>query len=530
MSNHHFSNDNEHKCVKSFVFFSIILLCINITFAQTKTQKDLIRLYIDESRSYYAGWALWKKLNREDDFQKTISKDILDYEYLKIYDVVFICNIIESLPYYKSELDAVERFVREGGGLLLIGCAERCGDRPRPQRYKNRWISIKALSPNTFSTNSIALLFGVSFSNLTERSKPYFNLSSELKSGCDLSTVSFDQPIGYLFFSNPNMLVLASNKNGPSVVCFNYGKGRVIIAAMERLFFPYGNWTERKLGKTDDIITTQKDLLKNWLCWLASNRDSQKNKEVKIPPLIMPRVTIEHEMATFRCIPQLKKRTEEIIKLWDVAWKELSNYTGVSSPMEFAPSGSKNKKLLVYMRAQTGGGGASASTIGIAALGEDWKVLALFGHEVGHKLIGGPSRGISEGFAQWLNFRVQRATGYSENANKEFKETIREFVKIDPTRQNLNILDEMSNIKHPRACIGKWLWVINQLEYKYGEDFLKKYIVSLRNGVQMDGSHSKIENGKRVKISFSDIVYHMSQAAGEDLKPWFESLGFQENK
>ena len=63
--------------------------------------------------------------------------------------------------------------------------------------------------------------------------------------------------------------------------------------------------------------------------------------------------------------------------------------------------------------------------------------------------------------------------------------------------------------------------IVSELRKKYGEDFYQKFFVLL----DKDGIHYKAG-----VLSSSVIVYYMSQAAGEDLVPFFQQLKFNVRK
>jgi len=74
-----------------------------------------------------------------------------------------------------------------------------------------------------------------------------------------------------------------------------------------------------------------------------------------------------------------------------------------------------------------------------------------------------------------------------------------------------------------RAYIVKGQWVLYELETKYGQDFLKRYVVALRKYIL---EHRDKDDAARInRMSMSDLIRLFSQAAGEDLTKWFQSIG-----
>ena len=66
---------------------------------------------------------------------------------------------------------------------------------------------------------------------------------------------------------------------------------------------------------------------------------------------------------------------------------------------------------------------------------------------------------------------------------------------------------------------------MTQLCEKYGDDTIEKYIASLHRNNKMFNQYLKYEGNKRIPLTFKDHVTALCDATGEDLVPWFRSLG-----
>ena len=152
-------------------------------------------------------------------------------------------------------------------------------------------------------------------------------------------------------------------------------------------------------------------------------------------------------------------------------------------------------------------------------------MISVLGHEVGHKLIGGWSMPTSEAFAEWFAMRALRATGYSELAEDKMKTSYADFIKADPSHKKVDISVEPTNGELSRAIGGKWTWMMAQLSEKYGDDVISKCITSLHKNNNMRNVGKKLEGNKAVPVTIKDYVIAFSDATGEDLTPWFKSLG-----
>jgi hypothetical protein len=115
--------------------------------------------------------------------------------------------------------------------------------------------------------------------------------------------------------------------------------------------------------------------------------------------------------------------------------------------------------------------------------------------------------------------------GFTQAADAKRQKHSDDFRKVDPTGRQLNILDPQADIRESPACQGKWMNMLEDLEAKYGGDFLKRYVACLRKGVLFQGAHHKLVDGRRELLGMQDIVRAMSEAAGEDLRPWFIERG-----
>jgi hypothetical protein len=500
------------------VFFVAFLASINSAKAE-KADVDLIKVYIDESRSLQLGRQVWKQFRRKNGYVCVRSMDLIDYEKLKLFDVIIIWNQIESLPYTEDELASVERFVAEGGGLILLGnpgpyAKTKAKFQKGKGRIRTGFINVAPVDPSGFCAAQMAGLFGVVFTNATKSGKPIFNNQHIANKVAVLSRCSFDQPLAGLICLNKSGKHLMSQYHMPVAVSVSHGKGRAIICAAHNLFQAYGSLADRQAGKHTEIVNSQKALLDNWLKWLSFRKNSQKYSSSELPSDIYPRVKIPGQMADFYCIPQLRDQTQKLVADWDKMWTNFSDYIGVSSPVEMVRFAKPGDHLTVFVRAAKAGGLSGGLRVSIPIISDDWRAAGILGHEVGHKLLRGvrQNHSTSEGFAEWMNCRGLKAAGYIAEAEKKLNGNFENFRKIDPAGTKLDIADRTVDTKYGAACQGKWMWILYSLEKKFGDDFIRRYVQSLRNDPGFSGS-------------FEDVVGRMSQAAGEDLTPWFQQLG-----
>jgi len=287
----------------------------------------------------------------------------------------------------------------------------------------------------------------------------------------------------------------------------------------------YGRLFERKLGKTDNIVSVQKELLVHWLEWLADNSPARRIRPRGYINSVAPEIKISGDNAEVYCIPPLRTTARELLAKWELVWDDFSKYTGLSSPLEFVPVARPGDKLQIYLRSATVGGLAGGTRISVAGAGEESTMIAVLGHEVGHKLISGWSMPTSEAFAEWFAMRALRAAGYEKEADDKMKISYAEFTRADPSHKTVDISVDPKEIELSRAIGGKWTWMLTQLCGKYGDDTISKCIAALHKNNNMYNAVRKHEGGKLVPVTFEDYVLALGEAAGEDLRPWFRNLG-----
>ena len=510
----------------STILLTLVLLIEFLSPAVTSaTDSSPVKLYVDESRSLQLAVQVWKSLSKKDGFFQTRVMASASYDILKQYDVMIIWNQIETFSYSQTELEAIRKFVEDGGGLLLLGD-------PLIPRYavnlKPEKVLFKDAEPlpfEDFSMNQIAEMFGVQFSNGSINDTPSFAFRDPLLTGIDTKLLSFEQTLSPLLYTKRNVNRLVSADRKPVVVSLSYGKGRVGICAARGLFMKVGRLFDRKLGTTDHIISVQKEFMVRWLKWLAENSPVRQISPSDYPASIVPEIKLSGGNAEVYCIPPLRPAARDLLVKWELVWNDFSKYTDLPTPLEFIPAAKPEDKLQVYLRAATAGGLAAGTRISVPGAGEESAMISVLGHEVGHKLIGGWSMPTSEAFAEWFAMRALRATGYSELAEDKMKTSYADFIKLDPSHKKVDISVEPTNVELSRAIGSKWTWMMAQLSEKYGDDVISKCIASLHKNNNMRNVVKKFEGNKAVPVTIKDYVIAFSDATGEDLTPWFRSLG-----
>jgi len=480
-----------------------------------------LKIYQDESRSLQIGAQTWLHLKGVRISRAT---DLISLEHLKPYDVAILWNQVESLAYSREELEAIDTYVRNGGGLLLIG---------RPQAYtkvravfaNGGFARPEALPVQDFSMNAMAALWGLQFSNATRLGVPHFAASTPLTESPDVAKMAFEQPLSCLVGSTEGAQVVAEAFGHPVVVAKSHGRGRVILCGAPRLFLRYGTLAESKLHETDEELAVQERVLRQWLEWLGEGSPVRSKSPQGLPLRIPGRVRLEEQGLVVYTIPQLESVAKELVGEWAKVWPQLARMTGLASPVELARGSADETLLEIYLCASPGGGLSGGNRIAIPAMGGDERLIAILSHEVGHKLLGGCNHGASEAFAEWCAIKGLTAAGYEKFAAEKLQKKLGAFREADPTGKKMDLSDVTDEISRTHAYQGKWIWIFATLEKEYGETFLAAYLKALRKNVTLVGPAHKQSGGKKVSLTMRDHITAMSEAAGKDLTPWFKELG-----
>lgn len=482
-----------------------------------------IKMYRDESRCMQLGIPVWVHVRLSEGLFQTRVMDLIEIERLSKYDVIVIQNQVETIAYSPDEIEAVRDFVAKGGGLLLVG-------NPAPHiRHRARFAagrlteSPRPLPVEQFSSNRLAALFDIAFTNAVRPGIPAFAPCDMLGHGLDTDKLTFKQPLGRLLCKTRVVpLVLADGQ--PVVVAAEYQKGRIIICGASRLLAKYGTLPERKLGHTEPVIDAQRALLLNWLEWLAANSPVRTRSHETYPRSIPGRVHLMGDQIEVFTIPPLQDKAVQLLADWAKVWPDMAGYVGVHSPVELA-SDEPGAKLQIYLRASPAGGLSGGTGISIPAMGTDERLIAILGHEVGHKLLGGCNTSVSEAFAEWLGARALAAVGQEAAAKAKLAGHLANFHTVDVTGRNLDIADPLTDIRQSPACQGKWIWILEELSREHGDDLIARYLEALRADLQLVKPARKLVRGREQQLTMADHVEALSRAAGRDLASWFKELG-----
>ncbi len=213
-------------------------------------------------------------------------------------------------------------------------------------------------------------------------------------------------------------------------------------------------------------------------------------------------LTVEYHEGT-------KQFADAIAKEYFIVREHLVKITGVP------PSPGTLTNLLML---PTGGGGfSSGDRIGIGAWWGDfpknrYPMIELIGHEAAHSWVLPYAEPVwNEPIATYLGIQVGKAMGMPE-AQKTLEGAVERARRDDPEMRKVDIGAPGA----PNAAVwGKTFWIFEQIRAKHGDDAMAKYFQAKR----------RLLKPGRKGYSLDDCVAVWSAAVGEDLFPWFRSLG-----
>lgn len=205
--------------MKKFTVFLVTVFFVFNVYAQKKA-------LFDNAHAQTAGSAHWTIETGYSDFADDLEKAGFEvnaieydvtYDVLKKYDIYVIPE--PNNPFSENEINAIKKYVSEGGGLFLIA------DHKGADRNHNGWDAVKIY-------NRFVDAFGFRFDAETYSIHPIKGkiLDCSLMKGVDTVGTWGGTSISILKPQYATGLIhLPSNKGGnPYIVASVYGKGRVI--------------------------------------------------------------------------------------------------------------------------------------------------------------------------------------------------------------------------------------------------------------------------------------------------------------
>ena len=386
--------------------------------------------------------------------------------------------------YLPEEIDAVKKFVQNGGGLIIFG------GRVEDDEKLSDW-----------SLNGLINSFDAQFT------KPIDNYENMTMNSLELAS---------------DWEIFEEGKSGhPVMARRQYGQGRVFIISSARFF----NFPRDSEEKREKVQKQRMDLLSEIIQW------SSKGKEPVGGTLRLPSIG-----AGGPIYPDLTEKVGNVI-LYYTGNQTNTILDAIKTDMpkskrqieQWLPSPKPDEPMNLLLMSGSGGGFAvnaylpkEISSISINKKG----VMSVFAHELAHTMAGPANTkgevagdcytfpGQGEAHAGWFQAK-SNALLYGNMKGKN-PNSLFEF------SPNLDKIDLAREIRHNQKKWGKgkhWTktwWIWQKLDERYGTTWYPRW-----RWVQ----HTRWMNEPDKKLSIEEIITDMSIAVGEDLFPLFKKLG-----
>lgn len=405
--------------------------------------------------------------------------DVRNWGTLHKYDfsnvnLLILQSSASPCPYLPKDIKAVRKFLREGGGVVVLG------DYATFRKEKE------------YKLNALVRNFGAEFVNERAQKplKGYSILSKNKIESYSPKTIKLEKPSEWK--------VLVKDAKGQVVMTWRcVGKGRLVVASR--------SLCGRNPNAGDPINDSWwKPLLKR----IAARKTIDPKRR---PKNQMPENRTQRERLPIQYSDYMKSYADAIYAVYDECFPVIQEVMGVP------PAEGMLTNLILL---PTGGGGfSSGSSIGLAAWWgnfpeKKYGMVELISHESTHSWVHPFTEPMwNEGIATYVGILVGRKLGLEEDANRTLEGWIKGARRHDRDMTKLDLANG-KDIPHV-VRMAKPMWIFEQLR-KERPDIVARYFQTKRKLATRD---------KLSKYTADDSVAVLSIAMGRDLFPWFQSLG-----
>jgi hypothetical protein len=397
------------------------------------------------------------------------------YKYdLSNVNLLILQSSASPCPYLPEDIQAVRKFLREGGGVVVLG------DYATFRKEKE------------YKLNTLVRNFGAEF--LNERAekplKGYSILSKNKIESYSPKTIKLEEPSEWK--------VLVKDAQGQVVMAWRrVGKGRLVVASR--------SLCGRNPNAGDPINDS-------WWKPLLKRITAQKTIDHKRRPKNqMPENRTQRERLPIQYSDYMKSYADAIYAVYDECFPVIREVMGVP------PAEGMLTNLILL---PTGGGGfSSGSSIGLAAWWgnfpeKKYGMVELISHESTHSWVHPFTEPMwNEGIATYVGILVGRKLGLEEDANRTMEGWIKGARRYDKDMTELDLANG-KDVPHV-VRMAKPMWIFEQLR-REKPDIVARYFQTKRKLATRD---------KLGKYTADDSVAVLSIAMERDLFPWFQSLG-----
>ena len=398
--------------------------------------------------------------------------------------------------YLPEEVEAVRRFVEEGGGLIIIGGGIHKADEVE------RW-----------PINSLAKEFGAAFTDQAS-SAPFADLGGMLTKPLEIP--GSGRFTGLSLDEGWQVLIQGAN-DAPIMAAREFGEGRVAVIGDMKVI----EWGKDSPKNTAKSKKANGAFLHELLYWAAFSQ----------PPAGGSRNLPTEAWGGGPIYPELKAEIGNITVFYaknqkEPSLKAISDYMpSVKEQIEsWLPSVPPPGRM--YLILSSGGGGGWAvnayepKEVGIISLDQEG-ILSVFAHELAHTMAGPPNdKGevagrlpgvFSEAHAGWFQGKIEAL----RTGKRDGHDPNRLFEK-DPDGKTIDIADLDRDKQEISKGWAKLWWIWQKLDDRYGPTWYPRWLWVKSVRWQDDPGHH---------LSWDEVVEDMSIAVGEDLFAFFREIG-----
>lgn len=393
------------------------------------------------------------------------------------FDVIMIPQAWSNADFLAEEIDQIKYFVQHGGGLLLVGSGVNKSD------------------SLDFPMVKLADAFNLEFSSLANVLKVFRIYDHEITNGVD-SYETQSNSIGFLKVPTDWDTLITDTHNKVIAAAGYYGDGKIVALSDP-------NVINFEATHNQTLVTN----IGKWLSSELAGYDSTFTPKERI----YPENTLEQDLIIYHFARNMQNRVMFLFNNYDSVTAKLRRMMSVDCVYD---------DLNILALATGGGGYSSGSEVGIGLLTSNEFALAVYAHELTHSWQhpGGEIPWMGEGWAILSAERVCRmyGGGYEQWAEGEYQSLLNLFYQYDPMGKTIDITEYGTDrMSVPNGVyIGKFIWLIESLESKYGDDFMNRYFQMRRK------YYDPVIHGG---ITTQKTVYFLSWAAGEELFTYFRS-------
>lgn len=489
------------------------------TLVTLQTQRPLV--LIDQSHDFLFIVLHLGTFLKTHGFLGTLSSATLEPRIYRNCDVIITHQSWSDVPYTRKQVNDLRRFVSKGGGLLLIGYGPGYVD----------YAKSKNLSFDSWPINILARAFGFRFE--PEAGKiPFVVQPHSLTTGVgELTFQDETLRLGIAKVPNDAVVLLGDSAGNPVLAAREFRKGRVAVL------------TEYRFIKTIDESTNEK-LFVNLFSWLGANSPNKakfthqrpqeifpgielhKGYDYELadkpeppnwnggPDFIWPEIQIKRGGITLQYSASMRERADYIIQQYPVVYKTIFELFKVEPAQE----------MILEALPSPGSGyhWTKQKLVAIGALADDKAVLNIMSHEMVHAWGLPTPRNFSHGWTcftdDYVSERLQLRT--REQIAEGWNRRLSRVKEIDPNLNSLDIAQMTTDPSFQQILDTKVGWVLKELGRTYGLDFFPRLVRLYRE-------HTKVpcDTDPCRALPLDDFIFYASLAAGEDLFPWFSSVG-----